>query len=33
MAFNDLTPMIGNMQTIDYVQNALPGILAAFFRY
>lgn len=29
MAFNDLIPMIGNMQTIDYVQNALPDLLGA----
>lgn len=29
MTFNDLTPMIGNMQTIDYVQNALPDMLGA----
>lgn len=29
MAFANLTPMIGNMQTIDYVQNVLPDMLGA----
>ena len=29
MAFDNLTPMIGNTQTIDYVQNVLPDMLGA----